>query len=201
VRTVILLVKFTSALAEPKLAERVREHAAACHAVPGLWSVVFGREATSGDVCGIYTFADEASLQAFQRSETAYLLPSAFEVSEVRMEVIAPWPVDAPAGPIVEGEPLVARIAEALAGGRIAEPDRLAAVVEPYVADLGWRSTPGRDDARGSVSRAEALRAALACLSPADRRRFERILTDAHDHQPPAGGQHARTRVPARKGA
>lgn len=155
----MLFVRFTSELAEPKLAERIREHAAACRGVPGLLSVVLGREATSGDLCAIYTFSDEAALQGFQRSETAYLLPTAFEVSEARMEVIAPWPVDEPARPIVEDEPLVARIAEALAAGRIAEPDRLAAVVEPYVADLGWRSAaetttrPARRAARRRCAR------------------------------------------------
>jgi hypothetical protein len=107
----ILLVRFTSALAEPKLAERIREHTTACRAVSGLSSVAFGREAIDGDVCAIYMFADEASLQGFQRSETAYLLPTAFEVSDVRMEVITPWPADQADGPIIEDEPPVARIA------------------------------------------------------------------------------------------
>jgi hypothetical protein len=108
----ILHVRFTSALAEPKLAARIREHTTACRHVSGLRSAVFGRDATSSDVCAIYMFADEASLQAFQRSETAYLLPTALEVIDVRMEVITPWPADQADGPIIEDETLVARIAK-----------------------------------------------------------------------------------------
>ena len=96
---VILSVRFTTELAEATLAGRVRDHLAACQGVPGLVDVVVGREAVSGDVCGIYTFADEAALQGFQRSEAAWLLPSALEVSEVRMEVVEPWPAAQPAPP------------------------------------------------------------------------------------------------------
>jgi hypothetical protein len=197
----MLFVRFTTELSEPKLAERIRQHAAACRAVPGLSSVRFGREATGRDLCAIYTFADESALQGFQRSETAYLLPTAFEVSAVRMDVIAPWPPAQGAPTIVEDEPLIGRIAQALVGGRIVDPDLLAAVVEPYVADPWWGSADAPGDPGRSPSRTEGLHAALARLSPADRRRLERIINDAHDHQPPAGAQPARTRVPARKGA
>ena len=93
---VIVFVKFSTELEEATLAGRVRDHLDACRTVGGLVDVVIGREAVSGDVCGLYTFADEAALQGFQRSEPAWLLPSALEVSEVRMEVIEPWPAAQP---------------------------------------------------------------------------------------------------------
>jgi hypothetical protein len=96
---VILFVRFTTELAEATLAHRVRDHLAACRAIARLVDVVVGREAVSGDVCGIYTFADEAALQGFQRSETAWLLPTALEVSEVRMEVVEHWPAAQPVPP------------------------------------------------------------------------------------------------------
>lgn len=122
---VILFVRFTTELAEATLAGRVRDHLAACRDVPGLVNVVVGREAVSGDVCGIYTFADEAALQGFQRSETAWLLPSALEVSEVRMEVVEHWPAAQPAPPDRGVRPLSddrRRLERASAGVQVQRP-------------------------------------------------------------------------------
>jgi hypothetical protein len=115
---VTLFVRFTTELAHATLAARVRDHLAHCRAVAGLVDVMIGREAVSGDLCGIYTFTDEAALQGFQRSETAWLLPSALEVSEVRMEVVEHWPAAQPAPPdrevrpMADDDPLVGRIAD-----------------------------------------------------------------------------------------
>ena len=123
---VTMFVKFSTELAEATLASRLREHLAGCRDVVGLVDVVVGREAGSGDVCGIYTFADEPALQGFQRSETAWLLPSALEVSEVRMEVVEHWPAAQPAPsdrgvhPMAD-DSLASRIAEALVGERVAD--------------------------------------------------------------------------------
>jgi hypothetical protein len=192
----ILFVRFATGLAETTLAGRVRDHLASCRDVPGLVDVTVGRESVSGDVCGIYTFTDEAALQGFQRSQAAWLLPSALEVSEVRMEVIEDWPTVQPAPPdrqvrpMVDDESLVGRIAEALVTGWVADAQELVSIIEPYLTDRDRQRPAGQDAPGRSARRVDALRMASARV-PADRRRLKRAIDGVQVHRSRTGGGHS----------
>ena len=193
---VTMFVKFSTELAEATLASRLREHLAGCRDVAGLVDVVVGREAVSGDVCGIYTFADEAALQGFQRSEAAWLLPSALEVSEVRMEVVEPWPAAQPAPsdrgvhPMAGDDSLAGRIAEALVGERLADSEGLVSIIEAYLADLDRERAAQRDAPGRSARRVEVLRTSLTRITPADRRRLARAAADVPAQRSRTGAGH-----------
>lgn len=88
---VFMCVRLTSALREEWLVSRLQEHTDACRESRGLQQLLLGRDPDTGEVCGIYVFEDAASLQAFQRSEVAQLLPTSLEVGDVRMEVSESW--------------------------------------------------------------------------------------------------------------
>lgn len=83
----ILFVRVNSHLDAQELERRMLERRPRFLEVPGLIQKVYGRDATTGDVCGIYFFADRAALVAFRDSELARSIPEAYEAVEVRREV------------------------------------------------------------------------------------------------------------------
>jgi hypothetical protein len=55
--------------------------------VPGLVQKFYGRDAGTGDVCGIYFFESDEALAAFRETELARTIPAAYEATDVRREV------------------------------------------------------------------------------------------------------------------
>ena len=55
--------------------------------VPGLVQKLYGRDESSGDVCGIYFFEDQNSLSNFRETELAKTIPTAYEAKEIRRKV------------------------------------------------------------------------------------------------------------------
>lgn len=82
----ILFVRATSGLTSEELDGRLLERRPRFLQVPGLVQKVYGRDASTGAVCGIYFFESAADLVAFRASELAKTIPSAYEVVEFRAE-------------------------------------------------------------------------------------------------------------------
>ncbi len=82
----ILFVRVTSSLEPEELERRMLERLPHFREVPGLVQKVYARDDASGAVCGIYFFADEASLARFRDSELARTIAGAYEATEVRRE-------------------------------------------------------------------------------------------------------------------
>ena len=55
--------------------------------VPGLVQKSFGRDASTGEMCGIDFFEDRASLAALRATGLAKTIPVAYEATDVRREV------------------------------------------------------------------------------------------------------------------
>jgi hypothetical protein len=70
-----------------ELERRVIERRPRFKDVPGLVQKIYGRDDSTGDVCGIYFFEDRQSLAAFRDSELAKTIPTAYEAVEIRREV------------------------------------------------------------------------------------------------------------------
>jgi len=84
---VVLFVRIKSALDAKEMDRRLLERRPRFQDVPGLVQKVYGRDAATGDVCGIYFFEDEAALAAFRGTELARMIAPAYEASETRREV------------------------------------------------------------------------------------------------------------------
>lgn len=84
---VILFVRIKSDLDPEELDRRLNERRPRFREVPGLIQKVYGRDESTGDVCGIYFFEDEQSLAAFRETELAKTIPTAYEAKDVRREV------------------------------------------------------------------------------------------------------------------
>jgi hypothetical protein len=99
----ILFVRVKSDLDEEELERRVIERRPRFREVPGLVQKIYGRDETSGDVCGIYFFEDKAALAAFRETELAQTIPSAYEAVEIRREVYdVLYPLFPDRGPLAE---------------------------------------------------------------------------------------------------
>lgn len=83
----ILYVRIKSDVAFEELERRAIERRPRFKEVPGLVQKFYARDEATGDVCGIYFFADRAALAAYRESELARTIPSAYEATEVRAEV------------------------------------------------------------------------------------------------------------------
>lgn len=83
----ILFVRVKSQLDAEELERRLIERKPRFHDVPGLVQKIYGRDETTGDVCGIYFFEDQAALIAFRETELARTIPTAYEAVEIRREV------------------------------------------------------------------------------------------------------------------
>jgi hypothetical protein len=83
----ILFVRVKSGLEWEELERRVLERRPRFEEVPGLVQKIYGRDHETGDVCGIYFFADQASLDAFRQTELASSIPTAYEATDTRREL------------------------------------------------------------------------------------------------------------------
>jgi hypothetical protein len=48
---------------------------------------IYGRDETTGAVCGIYFFKNDETLAALGKSDLAKTIPAAYETTEIRKEV------------------------------------------------------------------------------------------------------------------
>ena len=83
----ILFVRVKSQLDAKELERRIDERKPRFLEVPGLVQKIYGRDETTGDVCGIYFFESQEALAAFRESELAKTIPTAYEALDVRREV------------------------------------------------------------------------------------------------------------------
>lgn len=83
----ILFVRVKSDLNPDELERRLIERRPRFHDIPGLVQKIYGRDESTGDVCGIYFFEDQAALLAFRETELAKTIPLAYEAKEIRREV------------------------------------------------------------------------------------------------------------------
>ena len=83
----ILFVRVKSDLDPEELDRRLVERRPRFHEVPGLVQKIYGRDESTGDVCGIYFFEDQSALAAFRETELAKTIATAYEAKEVRPEI------------------------------------------------------------------------------------------------------------------
>lgn len=83
----VLFVRAESGLDAKGLEGRLLERRPRFLEVPGLLQKIYGRDNTTGAVCGIYFFESPAALAAFRETELAKTIPAAYEVVEFRPEV------------------------------------------------------------------------------------------------------------------
>ncbi|MGD8617730.1 MAG: YdhR family protein [Gammaproteobacteria bacterium] len=99
----VLFVRIKSDLDPEELERRLIERRPRFHEVPGLVQKIYGRDNSTGDVCGIYFFQDESALSAFRETELAKTIPSAYEAKEIRREVYEVlYPLHPDRGPFKE---------------------------------------------------------------------------------------------------
>jgi heme-degrading monooxygenase HmoA len=83
----VLFVRIKANLGAQEIERRLEERRPRFREVPGLVQKVYGRDESTGDVCGIYFFESDEALERFARSELARTISSAYEAVEVRREV------------------------------------------------------------------------------------------------------------------
>jgi hypothetical protein len=83
----ILYVRIKSDLDFEVLERRLLERRPRFREVAGLIQKIYGRNATTGELCGIYFFENREDLAAFRETELAQTIPSAYEAIEVRPEI------------------------------------------------------------------------------------------------------------------
>ena len=83
----ILFVRVKSNLDPEELDRRLLERRPRFRDVPGLVQKIYGRDESTGDVCGIYFFEDQSALSAFRETELAKTIPTAYQAKEIRPEV------------------------------------------------------------------------------------------------------------------
>jgi hypothetical protein len=83
----ILYVRIKSHLDSKELERRLLERRPQFRDVAGLIQKIYGRDESTGELCGIYFFEDQAALAAFRETELARTIPSAYEAVEVRPEI------------------------------------------------------------------------------------------------------------------
>lgn len=83
----ILFVRIKSGLEPEELERRLLERRPRFHEVPGLVQKFYGRDETTGDVCGIYFFEDRQALLNFRETELAKTIPAAYEATDIRREM------------------------------------------------------------------------------------------------------------------
>lgn len=83
----VLFVRLKSDLDPEEMERRLIERRPHFRDVPGLVQKVYGRDESTGAVCGIYFFEDGNALSAFRETELAKTIPTAYEAKEIRGEV------------------------------------------------------------------------------------------------------------------
>ena len=97
----ILFVRAKSSLESAELENRLLQRRPRFLDVPGLVQKIYGRDESTGDVCGIYFFEDRNALAAYRETELAKTIPTAYEVTEIRMEIYdVLYPLRPDRGPI-----------------------------------------------------------------------------------------------------
>jgi len=97
----ILFVRIKTDLEPEELDRRLIERRPRFKDVPGLVQKFYGRDESTGDVCGIYFFEDQKSLADFRETELAKTIPTAYEAKEIRREVYEVlYPLHPDRGPI-----------------------------------------------------------------------------------------------------
>ena len=100
---IVLFVRAKSSLDQAELDKRLLERRPRFLDVQGLLQKIYGRDESTGDVCGIYFFEDQDALAGFRESELAKTIPTAYEVSEIRMETYEVlYPLYPERGPITQ---------------------------------------------------------------------------------------------------
>jgi len=100
---IVLFVRAKSSLDQAELDKRLLERRPRFLDVQGLVQKIYGRDESTGDVCGIYFFEDQDALAGFRESELAKTIPTAYEVSEIRMETYEVlYPLYPERGPITQ---------------------------------------------------------------------------------------------------
>ncbi len=98
---VILFVKMKSELEFEELERRMIERRPHFKDVPGLVQKFYGKDGTTGEICGIYFFEDQAALAAFRETELAQTIPAAYEALDIRREAFEVlFPLHADRGPL-----------------------------------------------------------------------------------------------------
>ena len=99
----ILFVRIKSDLSPEELERRLLERRPRFREVPGLVQKFYGRDESTGDVCGIYFFKDQKALSDFRETELAKTIPTAYEATDIRREVYEVlYPLYSDRGPIAE---------------------------------------------------------------------------------------------------
>jgi len=99
----VLFVRIKSDVDQDELERRLLERRPQFKEVPGLIQKIYGRDDSTGDMCGIYFFEDQKALAAFRETELAKTIPTAYEATEVRREVYEVlYPLYPDRGPIKE---------------------------------------------------------------------------------------------------
>lgn len=99
----ILFVRIKSQLDTKELERRLIERRSRFLEVPGLMQKIYGRDETTGDVCGIYFFESQSALAAFRETELAKTIPTAYEARKIRREVYEVlYPLRPEKGPFAE---------------------------------------------------------------------------------------------------
>lgn len=83
----ILFVRIKSDLDPAELERRLHERRPRFLEVPGLVQKFYGRDNSTGNLCGIYFFESQKALADFRDSELAKTIPSAYEATDTRREV------------------------------------------------------------------------------------------------------------------
>ena len=97
----VLFVRAKSDLDPMELERRLLERRPRFLNVPGLVQKIYGRDPSTGDVCGIYFFENQKSLVDFRETELAKTIPTAYETTEIRLEVYEVlYPLHPERGPI-----------------------------------------------------------------------------------------------------
>ncbi|HPR65356.1 MAG TPA: YdhR family protein [Thermoanaerobaculia bacterium] len=99
----ILFVRAKSTLDPQELEHRLLERRPRFLEVPGLIQKIYGRDESTGAVCGIYFFEDQKALAEFRNTELAKTIATAYEVSEIRLETYEMlYPLRPDRGPVPE---------------------------------------------------------------------------------------------------
>lgn len=83
----VLFVRIKSELDAEEFDRRLLERRPRFRDVPGLVQKIYGRDHSTGDVCGIYFFENDRALTEFRETELARSIPDAYEAVDVRREV------------------------------------------------------------------------------------------------------------------
>jgi hypothetical protein len=97
----ILFVRVKSDLEPEELERRLIERRPRFHEVPGLVQKFYGRDESTGDVCGIYFFENQKALADFRETELAKTIPAAYEATDIRREAYEVlYPLHPESGPV-----------------------------------------------------------------------------------------------------